>query len=68
MNEQTKHLATIAQAAQDVFWAAIVKQFPNAKSGDFPPDATFAFNEACTEAVRVWAEYNVPEKDTTGER
>lgn len=50
-----------AQAAQDAFWAEIVKQYPTATSGDFPPDAQMEFDEACTDAVQTWTHYNLSE-------
>lgn len=49
------------RAAQEAFWAEIAKQYPTATSGDFPPDATMEFDEACTLAVKTWTHYNVTE-------
>lgn len=51
---------TIVEAARDAFWAAIGERYPMVKSGDFPPEATFAFDEACNVAVRTWLDSNLP--------
>ena len=40
-----------AQRCQDAFWAAVVRHFPSADSGDFPPCATWAFDAACATAL-----------------
>ena len=47
--------------AQDAFWSALAKQFPEATSGDFPPDAAFLFDSACSSAVSVWLKGNMPD-------
>lgn len=51
------------EQADLAFWAKIAKAFPEVKSGDFPPDATFAWNRARDEAVFWWLVYNHPEGD-----
>lgn len=51
----------IKKAIEDAdvaFWEVIAKQFPEIKSGDFPPDAWFKFSEAQEKAVKVWYEGN----------
>jgi len=47
--------------AQETFWANIVEDFSEIKTGDFPPDATFEFNAACEKAVKIWVEGNITE-------
>lgn len=44
--------------AQDAFWASIASSYPSICTGDFPPDATFAFTSACEDAVRCWVGCN----------
>ncbi len=56
-NEQ---MYAVGEAAQLAFWAKVSELFPEATSGDFPPDASAAFNLAATRAVGVWIEWNVP--------
>lgn len=46
--------------AQEAFWAEIVKHYPEITTGDFPPDAHLAFEEACLKAATVWVEGNSP--------
>jgi hypothetical protein len=48
--------------AQDAFWHIVAAAYPLAKSGDFPPDATFDFDDACEKAAGTWAKYNVPKE------
>lgn len=48
------------EEAQNAFWAVIVKHYPEADSGDFPPDATFAFDQAIKDAAETWIAFNVP--------
>lgn len=47
-------------AADEAFWAKIVEAFPEATSGDFPPDAHIAWQTAMENAVEVWVNGNVP--------
>lgn len=53
---------SVLETAQDAFWNVIAASYPLAKSGDFPPDATFAFDEACQTAARTWTDWNVPKE------
>lgn len=63
MNIDQARVERAVSAAQDAFWATLVEHFPELKSGDFPPCATMAFNEACAQAAQVWLEGNWPEDD-----
>ncbi|MEW5833363.1 MAG: hypothetical protein AB1763_11065 [Campylobacterota bacterium] len=42
------------------FWATIAAAFPEIKTGDFPPDADYAFKAAQRDAVSLWLEWNHP--------
>lgn len=53
-------LKDIADEAQEAFWAKVVELLPECKTGDFPPEATFALNQACREAVETWYGFNKP--------
>ena len=46
--------------ADDAFWAVIAEAFPEATTGDFPPDATLNWHEAIEKAIRIWLFYNMP--------
>jgi len=48
----------VAENAQLAFWAEVARSYPEIKTGDFPPDATFEFNEACRLAVKRWLIWN----------
>lgn len=61
MNIETTRVERAVQAAKDAFWSTIAEQFPEVRSGDFPPDATFEFDTACSRAAQVWLEGNWPE-------
>jgi hypothetical protein len=50
-----------ATDAQDVFWASIVKSFPEVITGDFDPGATCAFDAAIKDAVTTWLGWNHPD-------
>jgi len=51
---------TVADNAEQAFWAEVAKSFPEAKSGDLDPMAVTRFSKAAQEAVRAWVEWNVP--------
>jgi hypothetical protein len=45
-------------AAQEQFWTAIAKHYPEIKTGDFPPDAAHQFDVACMVAASTWVDSN----------
>lgn len=49
-----------AAEAQDMFWEHVAAMFPEAKTGDFSPEASHAFTAACSTAVESWVIANVP--------
>jgi hypothetical protein len=52
----------IVEAALEAFWATVAARVPEAKSGDFPPDADSAIERAAYEAVTTWLLLNAPPK------
>lgn len=50
----------VLEHADDAFWAAVVAAYPDATSGDFPPDATHAMSEQQRAAVNLWLKLNHP--------
>jgi len=58
-----KHIEKVAEEAQLVFWSKVVDMIPEPTTGDFGPAETFAFDQACKDAVRIWVYYNFP-RDT----
>jgi hypothetical protein len=51
-------VAEIVEEAKQRFWEHIADSFPNIKSGDFPPDATFKLDNQLNESVKIWLEFN----------
>jgi hypothetical protein len=58
-----ERITAAVEDGAEAFWAVIAKQFPEATSGDFPPDAEYALTKALEEAVRVWLDANVESDD-----
>jgi hypothetical protein len=54
-----KRILDAIEAAQESFWLSIAAAFPEATSGDFPPDADLALREAMTTGVTLWVNCNV---------
>ena len=51
------------QRGEAAFWAEIAKEFPDIETGDFPPDADFAFKQAMERAVDIWFDCNAAKRD-----
>src|SRR5215472_12144538 len=47
----------IMREAQDAFWDVILKHIP-AESGDFGPEESHHFDQACLCAIRTWTRWN----------
>ena len=58
-----KRIKDAVHEADDAFWAVIAKAFPECKTGDFDPMATFKFTAAQEYAVTTWLEANRPVKE-----
>lgn len=58
-----QRIAQAVEQADLAFWREIATRFPEVTSGDFPPDATFAWDRARDEAVYSWLFYNHPKSD-----
>jgi hypothetical protein len=55
-----ERISAARRNADLAFWAEIVKAFPEATGGDFPPDAAFKQDLANAEAVLDWLGWNHP--------
>ncbi len=42
------------RAAQEAFWAVIAQRFSEVSTGDLPPEADAAFDDACFRVVWSW--------------
>ncbi len=56
MSDSKLHNAVVL--AQEKFWESLAASYPEIKTGDFPPDATLAFDGACMSAAAVWVSGN----------
>lgn len=59
--ELNKRIEDAVETASYSFWAEIAKAFPEAKYGDMDPGSVMDFQNAMTEAARIWVNNNVPE-------
>lgn len=55
----TDRFKIAAEAADLSFWAVIAEHYPEAKHGDFPPDATIKWDNAKEEAIITWVTGNI---------
>jgi len=55
-----RNFKTALENARHAFWESITKDYPDIKSGDFPPYATYDFEVATQEALHTWLAYNDP--------
>ena len=73
MNKETaEKIEDATETALFEFWGKIVEIFPDAKSGDFPPDLSHEMSYTMEKMVKCWLSYNLPEgnqllKDIEGE-
>ena len=59
--EYEYRLKAAIERADNSFWAVIADSFPEAKSGDYPPDLSSAREQHNREAVLWWLHYNASE-------
>lgn len=50
--------------ANDAFWEAVAKEFPDIKTGDFPPFAEHTWQMSAMKAITTWVRINedLPER------
>ncbi|MBA4372258.1 MAG: hypothetical protein C0402_05300 [Thermodesulfovibrio sp.] len=53
-------ISAACTAADDAFWAAVVKAFPEIKTGDFPPLALNQWDCCVKDAITTWVHGNRP--------
>lgn len=49
------------EKAEEKFWETVSDLFPEVKTGDMAPEASFAFSQACKSAVKLWLQSNHPD-------
>lgn len=57
-SEDKNRLSNVLEDAEIAFWGVVADAYPEAKHGDFSPDATMKFAAATEEAVTLWLEWN----------
>jgi hypothetical protein len=50
------------RSAEDAFWEEVVKQFPEAKTGDLAPDISVQLTQIMGKAIRAWIDVNIGEE------
>lgn len=58
-NSNQHKIESVNMEAQEAFWSVITKSFPEITSGNFSPEDTFDFDDACEKAIRRWVEFNM---------
>ncbi|MGU4699121.1 hypothetical protein K6L09_20860 [Burkholderia cepacia] len=62
MNEDLKQrMEEVVEKAEEKFWETVADLFPEVKTGDMAPEASFAFSQACKSAVKLWLQSNHPD-------
>jgi len=64
MEIKSEHQTRLNQAldqADLAFWGVIGERFPEAKTGNWPPDLTFTRDNHNEEDVLWWLRFNAPE-------
>ena len=59
--EHRERLRDALETADNAFWAIIAERFPEAKSGDYPPDLTQFREHHNKEDVLWWLRFNASE-------
>ena len=63
MSDKERKAKAIEEASLQ-FWATVAHHYPEARTGDFPPDAHFKIEAAMEGAVDTWLEFNLPKRQS----
>ncbi len=58
-----KDFERVTDTAEDAFWAVVASHFPEIKTGDFSPMATFKLHMAMLDAIKEWHFNNSQEQE-----
>lgn len=61
--EFRKRIDEAFEEASEAFWKKVAQAFPEADSGDFPPDAHMAWDRDARDAIATWVIFNVPRSE-----
>lgn len=59
--EHQQRLSAALQYANEAFWAKVAENFPEARTGDFSPELTYARDYHNSEDVLWWLTFNAPQ-------
>jgi hypothetical protein len=54
-----ERIESVRRDADLAFWAVVAEQYPDARGGDFPPEACFDIDDAMRTAIDRWVTWNV---------
>lgn len=57
-------ISNAVSEAEDAFWQAIARAFPEAKSGDLDPLTVVSLQNHMTDAAKKWVESNASSQST----
>ena len=60
LEEERLKFERAVEAADEAFWAEIVRHYPEVQSGDLSPSDTFLWNNVSRRTVAAWVENNMP--------
>jgi len=55
---EEEYLNKVIESAGQAFWAQIAADYPQVKTGDFPPNEHVVWHKAMETAVRAWLSAN----------
>ncbi len=64
MDNKEQRISETLREASERFWAVVAKNFPEAKSGDFPPEMDLQLEMLMEKSIRAWLDFNSSEGET----
>ena len=61
-SKDTARLDAAVESAESAFWADVAANYPEAKTGDFSPEAAVALEAVLRTAIVLWLEWNADEE------
>lgn len=59
---RSERLGAALEAAEEAFWEAIARRYPECKTGDLDPESQIRFSQAAKAAAEAWVEANEPKR------
>ncbi len=61
MDNKEQRISETLREASERFWGVVAKNFPEAKSGDFPPEMDLQLEMLMEKSIRAWLDFNSSE-------